>query len=214
MEKTTTDRTCVLVFAKISAAISHEIKNTLSIINENAGLLEDYAQMAEEGGGVSLERVRSVTETIAKQVDRSNTIMKNLNRFAHSADSCLAHGNLLETLTLVVALTNRQAAMKNITIKLECPPDIALSTYLISFESLIYLTLLTLFAKSVEGSTISLEVRDEAPNVALCFTVRLTDDSTLDGYPDDDQKLLAAQLKGSWRTENNLLHLTLPAVIG
>lgn len=50
MEKSNTDRACVLVFAKISAAISHEIKNTLSIINENAGLLEDYAQMAEDGG--------------------------------------------------------------------------------------------------------------------------------------------------------------------
>ena len=92
MEKPNTDRTCVLVFAKISAAISHEIKNTLSIINENAGLLEDYAQMVEHsGGGVAVERVRAVTQTIAKQVDRSNTIMKNLNRFAHSADTSLAH---------------------------------------------------------------------------------------------------------------------------
>ncbi len=53
MEKTTTDRVCVQVFAKISAAISHEIKNTLSIINENAGLLEDFAQMADEDGGES-----------------------------------------------------------------------------------------------------------------------------------------------------------------
>ena len=87
MEKSTTDRLCVQVFAKISASISHEIKNTLSIINENAGLLEDFAQMAEEGTGVAVERVRAVTKTIAKQVDRSNIIMKNLNRFAHSADS-------------------------------------------------------------------------------------------------------------------------------
>jgi nitrogen-specific signal transduction histidine kinase len=214
MEKSTTDRACVLVFAKISAAISHEIKNTLSIINENAGLLEDYAQMAEDGGGVSLERVRSVTQTIAKQVDRSNTIMKNLNRFAHSADTCLAHGNLQETLSLVVALADRQAAMKNITISLECPSDVALSTYLISFESLVYLTLLTLFQSSAEGSALSIEARDEAPNVTLCFTIQLKDKIALDSYPDDDQKLLAAQLKASWRSENNLLFLTFPAVIG
>jgi len=67
MEKSTPDRVCVLVFAKISAAISHEIKNTLSIINENAGLLEDYAQMAEQTGGLPLDRVLSITQTIAKQ---------------------------------------------------------------------------------------------------------------------------------------------------
>lgn len=213
MEKNNTDRTCVLVFAKISAAISHEIKNTLSIINENAGLLEDYAQMAEESGGVSLERIRAVTQTIAKQVDRSNIIMKNLNRFAHSADTCLAHGNLRETLSLVVDLTNRQAAMKNITITLECPPDIALSTYLISFESLIYLTLLALFQNSVEGGNLSIVATAEAPNVTLCFTVKLKEDNTLESYPDADQKLLADQLHASWRIDNNLLFLTFPAVV-
>ena len=98
MEKTNTDRICVQVFARISASISHEIKNILSIINENAGLLDDFAQMADRDEGVAVERVRSVTGIIAKQVDRSNTIMKNLNRFAHSADTSLVHGNLEEVL--------------------------------------------------------------------------------------------------------------------
>jgi hypothetical protein len=140
--------------------------------------------------------------------------MKNLNRFAHSADTCLAHGNLKETMSLVVALADRQAAMKNITISLECPPDVALSTYLISFESLVYLTLLTLFQSSADGSNLAIKAIDEAPNVTLSFTIQLKDDTALDSYPDDDQKLLAAQLKASWRSEKNMLFLTLPAVIG
>ncbi len=46
------DALCVEVFSRISAAVSHEIKNTLSIINENAGLLSDLALMAGEDGGV------------------------------------------------------------------------------------------------------------------------------------------------------------------
>jgi nitrogen fixation/metabolism regulation signal transduction histidine kinase len=213
MKQLTTDRACVLVFAKISASISHEIKNTLSIINENAGLLEDFAQMADEGGGVAVERVLSVTKTIAKQVDRSNTIMKNLNRFAHSADTSLAHGNLEETLMVMVALTSRQAAMKNITTTLSCPPDINLSTYLISFESLIYLTLLTLFQNSIEGSTIAIEAKEEASDIILCFNIEPKDDLALRDYPDDDQKLLAELVKASSRCEKNRLILTLPAVV-
>ncbi len=213
MEKTTTDRICVQVFAKISASISHEIKNTLSIINENAGLLEDFAQMTEEGGGVSPERVLPVTKTIAKQVDRSNAIMKDLNRFAHSADTCLAHGDLKETLSLVVALTNRQAAMKNITTTLDCPPDITFSNYLISFESLIYLTLLTLFQYSEEGSILSLESRDEKPNITVCFKVKTKETLSLAAYPDDDQKLLADKVGASIRQEKNLLFLSFPAVV-
>lgn len=213
MEKSNTDRICVQVFAKISASISHEIKNTLSIINENAGLLEDFAQMTEEGGGVSPERILSATKTIAKQVDRSNTIMKDLNRFAHSADTCLAHGNLEGTLSLVMALTNRQAAMKNITMTLDCPPDITLSTYLSLFESLIYLTLLTLFENSEEGSILSIKAIVEKENITVCFKIKNKDDLSLSTYPDDDQKLLADQVGASIRRGNNQLLLTFPAVV-
>ncbi len=36
-------------FGSISASISHELKNALAIINENAGLLEDLSFMAEKG---------------------------------------------------------------------------------------------------------------------------------------------------------------------
>ena len=36
-------------FGQVSASISHELKNVLAILNENAGLLQDYAAMAEQG---------------------------------------------------------------------------------------------------------------------------------------------------------------------
>lgn len=219
MEKSTPDRICVLVFAKISAAISHEIKNTLSIINENAGLLEDYAQMAEQSGGLPLDRVLSITQTIAKQVERSNIIMKNLNRYAHSGDTSLAHANLQETLSLVVALASRQAAMKEIHTTVECPHDIAICTHLISLESLIYLTLLTLYEDCAAGSTVTVcgDVEQEniaenvVENVAICF--RIEDKNVLPPgrIPDDDQQLLAEQIGGIYRQAKHMLCFTFPA---
>ena len=39
-------------FGKMTASISHEIKNVLAIINENAGLLEDLALMADRGAEI------------------------------------------------------------------------------------------------------------------------------------------------------------------
>jgi nitrogen fixation/metabolism regulation signal transduction histidine kinase len=213
MDTINADRICVQVFAKISATISHEIKNTLSIINENAGLLEDFAQMTEDSGGVPPERVRSATKTIAKQVDRSNVIMKNLNCFAHSADTRMAHGNLEETLELVVALTNRQAAIKNITTSIDCPPDIALSTYLALLGALVYLTLLALFENSAEGSEFSIEVLDESPNVTICLQLNNGNDLSLSAYPDTDQKLLADQLGATCHFEKNMLSITFAAVV-
>ncbi len=213
MDQATTDRACVQVFAKISASISHEIKNTLSIINENAGLLDDFAQMADEGSGVAVERVLGVTRTIAKQVDRSNIIMKNLSRFAHSTDSYLAHANLRETLTLMVTLTDRQAAMKNITTTLECPADIAFSGYLIVLESLIYLTLLSLFKVSTENSSLIIEVRDTAPDITICFTINQAIDQPFATYPDSEQKLLLNQVGGSCTCADNQLIIRLLANI-
>jgi len=211
MEKSTPDRVCVLVFAKISAAISHEIKNTLSIINENAGLLEDYAQIAEQTGGLPLDRVMSITQTIAKQVDRSNIIMKNLNRYAHSADTSLAHANLQEMLSLVIALASRQAAMKEIHTTVECPPDIAICTHLISLESLIYLTLLTLYEDCPAGSTVTVAAVAEQENIAIHF--KIEDKSILPPgrFPDEDQQLLAEQLGGIYHQEKHMLCFTFPA---
>ena len=213
MENPTPDWICVQVFAKISAAISHEIKNTLSIINENAGLLEDYVQLAGQTGGLPLDRVLAITKTIAKQVDRSNIIMKNLNRYAHSGDTSLAHANLKETLSLVVALSSRQAAMKEIGISIECPPDLAVHTHLISLESLIYLTLLTVYEDCQAGSALTLEGAGEKGNITIRFT--LTDENVFRSgpFPDDDQRLLAERVAGWYRQEKNQLSITVPTQI-
>jgi signal transduction histidine kinase len=213
MEKLNSDRICVQVFAKISAAISHEIKNTLSIINENAGLLNDYAQMAEQTGGLPLDRILSITEAIEKQVVRSNIIMKNLNRFAHSGDTSLAQANLKETLSLVVELSSRQAAMKEIGITLECPPDIAVFTHLISLESLIYLTLLTFYDDCEAESALTVQGIKENTNISIHFKVEEKNVLPPGRFPDDDQRLLAQQVSGIYHQEKHRLCITFPARI-
>jgi light-regulated signal transduction histidine kinase (bacteriophytochrome) len=213
MEKSTPDRICVQVFAKVSAAISHEIKNTLSIINENAGLLDDYAHMAEQTGGLPIDRVLAITSTIAKQVDRSNIIMKNLNRYAHSGDTRLAHANLKETLSLVTALASRQAAMKEIDVTVDCLPDIAIYTHLMSLESLIYLTLLSLYEDCEAGNTLTVQGIEEQENITVCFTIQEEKVMLPDTYPDDDQQLLAEQVSCSYRHEKNQLSITFPGKV-
>jgi hypothetical protein len=213
MEKSNPDRICVQVFAKISAAISHEIKNTLSIINENAGLLDDYAQMAEQTGGLPIDRVLAITSAIAKQVDRSNIIMKNLNRYAHSGDTSLAHANLKDTLSLVAALASRQAAMKEISVTVDCLEDISIYTHLMPLESLIYLTLLSLFEDCEAGTPLTVHGIEKQDNITVCFTIQEEKIIQPDTYPDDDQQLLAKLVSCSYRHEKNRLSITFPAKI-
>jgi C4-dicarboxylate-specific signal transduction histidine kinase len=104
-------------FGKMTASISHEIKNVLAIINENAGLLEDMTLMAKRGMPIEPERLATLAQTVMKQISRADTIVKNMNRFAHSADESLKSVDLNDTLELVVVLSNRFASMRSVTLE-------------------------------------------------------------------------------------------------
>lgn len=103
-------------FGKIAASISHEIKNVLAIINENAGLLEDLTLMAERGMAIDPQRLRALSRTLMKQIKRADAIVKNMNRFAHSADASLQTIDLNDVIELLAALSNRIAVMRGITL--------------------------------------------------------------------------------------------------
>ncbi|MBF0099413.1 MAG: HAMP domain-containing histidine kinase [Desulfobacterales bacterium] len=103
-------------FGKISASISHEIKNALAIINENAGLLEDFVLMAEQGLPLDPERIKTLSSKIMKQIQRADTIIKNMNQFAHSIDADEKNIDINMILELIIALSARAASMKGVTL--------------------------------------------------------------------------------------------------
>ena len=105
-------------FGKISASISHEIKNVLAIINENAGLLGDLAVMAEKGGPLEPERLKTLAERVARQIRRADGIIKNMNRFSHTVDEWGKTIDLCESTAFSVALSNRFAAMAQVSLEL------------------------------------------------------------------------------------------------
>ena len=108
-------------FGKMTASISHEIKNALAIINENAGLLEDIALMADRGREIEPERLKTVSRAVIKQIRRADIIIKNMNRFAHSADETTTTVDLRDSLLLVVALSERLASMRSVTLAPKLP---------------------------------------------------------------------------------------------
>lgn len=110
-------------FGKMTASISHEIKNVMAIINESAGLLEDYSLMAEKGMPIDPERLKVVSDRIAAQIRRANGIATNLNSLAHSVDEFQKSVDIRETLELAVGLTGRFADMRSVILDLQPPPD-------------------------------------------------------------------------------------------
>jgi C4-dicarboxylate-specific signal transduction histidine kinase len=107
-------------FGRTTASISHELKNALAIIKENAGLLGDYLLMADKGIPIDPARFKTVAGRIEDQTLRADAIIKNLNRFAHSVDDPVKSIDLNEILTLLGALSQREAAMCQVALNL-CP---------------------------------------------------------------------------------------------
>lgn len=108
-------------FGKVSASVSHEIKNVFAVINEAAGLLSDLTIMAEKGLPMDPERLKRVADSIQGQVRRGDTIVKNMNRLAHSTDEGVQTIELGPMLELAVALATRMADMKQMKLSVgEC----------------------------------------------------------------------------------------------
>jgi signal transduction histidine kinase len=102
-------------YSKVSAAISHDIKNALAIINENAGLMDDFTLMANQGVPIDPERLKALSAMITKQVGRANEIATHISRIAHSLDKPVDVVDLNETLRLLATLTSRLSQMRNVT---------------------------------------------------------------------------------------------------
>ena len=103
-------------FGTVTASISHEIKNVLAIVGENAGLLSDLTFMAEKGTPINLERVAKIADTLQRSVKRSDGIVKNLNTFAHSIDHDENTVDLSELIAFASRLFARFANMRGVTL--------------------------------------------------------------------------------------------------
>ncbi len=111
----------VRFFGEMSASISHEIKNVLAIVNENAGLLQDMVMMIEKGMPLSPERLSGLAQSIVRQVKRGDRIVKDMNRFAHSADHPLETVDIGEVIHFICVLAARRIAMKGEPPRIDVP---------------------------------------------------------------------------------------------
>jgi light-regulated signal transduction histidine kinase (bacteriophytochrome) len=126
-------------FGRIAASVSHELKNVLAIINENAGLLEDIIFMSEKGMPFDPVRLKLLAETISGQVYRGSDILRNLNRFAHTTDEPVKMIDVAETVSLMTALCDRFAVMRNVSLNMTSPEQaVVVSTHVFIAETLIY----------------------------------------------------------------------------
>lgn len=195
-------------FGSISASISHELKNTLAIINENAGLLEDLSFMTGKGLPLDPARLKSIAANIGKQIQRADGIIRNMNRLAHSTDEAVKSIDLGDILVLIVALSSRFAAMKSVLLSFTPPlQPIFVTTHLFYFQNLIWLCLKEICERSGVEKEIMLSLKQQPEGATISFSpvdIPITTGEAIDLL----DYLKAAQ---SLDSGNRQLLLTLPA---
>ena len=190
-------------FGRISASISHELKNVLAIVNENAGLLEDLTLMADRGQPIDPARLKKMAEAVKKQIGRADNILKNMNRFAHSSDEAVADVDLNQTIELVRALTARFAAMHSVTVDLQLPASsLTIPTAPFFLMNLLCLCLDFSMSASGDEKRVELVVEETANSVRIRFRrlAGLTD-KLLETFPSDREKNLLAVLEAHLTAE-------------
>jgi len=155
-------------FGKVSASISHELKNVLAIINENAGLLEDLTFAARRGAPIDPDKLDRTVQNFAKQIHRADEILKNMNRFAHSVDQFECRVDLHDLVVLVANLAARKAAMGRILIETKAPAQpIQFIGNPFLLENLVWLCLELAIAATGSGRTLTLIPEKTATGILL-----------------------------------------------
>ncbi len=161
-------------FGKMTASVSHEVKNCLSIMNENAGLLQDLVLLNQKGKPLEPERVNRIAAQIVGQVKRADDIVKNLNQFAHSVDEPTKQADkqidLGELLSLSIALAQRTAANRGVTINLLLPQEtITVATHPFFLMQAAWNCLDFAMDMAGDSKEITIEVRLANDNIAIAF---------------------------------------------
>ncbi len=102
-------------FGGLTASVTHELNNTIGIINENAGLLEDLGLMAKSGMAPDIDKWMEITRKITEHIRRTRETLRNLNKFSHSTDNIKSLVNPYDLLNLVVSLSKKRLSEKNVT---------------------------------------------------------------------------------------------------
>jgi C4-dicarboxylate-specific signal transduction histidine kinase len=198
-------------FGRISASISHELKNVLAIVNENAGLLEDLTLMAERGQPIDPGRLKIMAAAVQKQVGRADEILKNMNRFAHSIDETVAEVDLNPTISLFMVLTDRFTAMRGVKVDLQLPDSpLTIPTAPFFLMNLLWLGLDFSMSASGDEKRVELVVDETETSVRIRFRRLAGLTRELSGtFPSDREKRLLAVLEADMTVEHGSEEITL-----
>jgi len=155
---------------EMTASATHEIKNSLAVIKESAGLLEDLALMTDKGIPLSPEKIISIGKRIAKHVERTNNTVTTMNRLAHSTDRFVTSVNIVETLGFLKTITTRLTSNRGMTLHITSTgDDPVLLTSPFLLKQLVWQCICFLMDEMPDAKEIQINIAESDRNVILVF---------------------------------------------
>lgn len=198
-------------FGKVSASISHELKNILAIISETAGLLGDLTQKAKRDGKIDLELINTCSNDIVEEIQRGFTTIKQMNRFAHSVDTALENVDLIEALNLMINLVGFLSFAGRVRLDSAEPIDRVIRTCPFRLQNLLYQALVFAFESTGVDGEIQVSLQ-RAANGDAQFTFAGLGAKSTRPFPADKTKRIAASIGAEIRAaeDSRTIHIRVP----
>jgi signal transduction histidine kinase len=192
-------------FGKMIASISHEIKNVLAVINENAGLLEDFILMEEKGVPLNPEKLKRISKTAKEQVKRADGIIQNMNRFAHSVDEKVKTIDVIDTMELMIKLSARFSERVGMSFKMGSRFDpVKITTTPFLLQNVIWFCLDNIMNLAKSGDTVSIAVENAGCDVLIrFFGISGLDGMTNYDLPAEVEAILLKALSGKLQIDKS-----------
>lgn len=200
----TVNETELKFIGKIYASISHEVKNVLAVMTENAGLVEDLCLMTDNKGiPLDTERIITLARRILYQIKRADSIADNINIFAHSMDEIKQRIDIRDLLALIVRLSERIVSARGITLSVETgvkPVKVATNQFVL--QTMVWLCLDFAMSAAGEAKAISVVVEEQGNGALFRFTgLKKLSAIPAGSFPAEKEKAFLELLHAEIRTD-------------
>lgn len=166
---------------KLSAGMTHELKNVFAIISESAGLMEDIINLGGDAAISRQDKISKALGKIRKHVQRGVALASAFNTFAHGMDAPFQWVDANELVELVAFLMKRFARQQQVDLVLDLP---AASASVYTGPTRLGLALSAcmddLFTRLPDGGAIVLGLVAGADEVAFTLSVETEETAVAD----------------------------------
>jgi signal transduction histidine kinase len=201
-------------FGKTNRLISHELKNILAIISETLGLMDELMKLSETGKTLEPGKLRSLSESIIEEIERANTIIRNMNTFAHFVDEHITDVDICRTVALIVQITQLDSPLRGTKVVIPDSDTCVVHTSHLFLANLIYHVLC--FALRGAGPENEIRIASDSNDEGVRITFSGIASNIIGEFPTRKESLLAEMLSAevSLETAVGELHIELPKRLG